>query len=67
MSAKHVILCGGTKLSARGGAWKSIDPINLALGDGVHDVHLCLHDLTSSMTANLSDVHTDLLEIAAFI
>jgi 7-cyano-7-deazaguanine synthase in queuosine biosynthesis len=67
MSAKHVILCGGTKLSARGGAWKSIDPINLALGDGVHDVHLRLHDLTSSMTANLSDVHTDLLEIAAFI
>lgn len=67
MSAKHVILCGGAKLSSRGGAWKSIAPINLALGNGVHDVHLRLHDLTSSMTANLSDVHTDLLEIAAFI
>lgn len=67
MSAKHVILCGGAKLSARGGAWKSIAPISLVLGKGVHDVHLRLHDLTSSMTANLSDVHTDLLEIAAFI
>ena len=67
MSAKHVILCGGTKLSARGGAWKSITPINLVLGTGVHDVHLCLHDLTRAMTANLPDEHTDLLEIAAFI
>ncbi len=67
MSAKHVILCGGAKLSSRGGAWKSIAPVNLVLGNGVHDVHLRLHDLTSSMTANLSDVHTDLLEIAAFI
>ncbi|GJQ28392.1 MAG: hypothetical protein HBSAPP03_02760 [Phycisphaerae bacterium] len=67
MSAKHVILCGGAKLSARAGAWKSIAPINLVLGNGVHDVHLHLNDLTSSMTANISDVHTDLLEIAAFI
>lgn len=67
MSAKHVILCGGAKLSARGGAWKSIAPINLALGTGVHDVHLRLHDLTKAMTANVSDVHADLLEIAAFI
>lgn len=67
MSAKHVILCGGAKLSARGGAWKSITPIKLALGDGVHDVHLRLHDLTKAMTANPPDEHTDLLEIAAFI
>ncbi len=67
MSSKHVILCGGATLSARGGDWKQIAPVSLAIGDGVHDVHLHLHDLTKSMSENPSDVATDLLEIAAFV
>ena len=67
MSFKHVILCGGTELSPLGGAWKHIAPVPLAIGKGLHDVHLHLHDLTKPMSENPSDVATDLLEIAAFV
>ncbi len=67
MSSKHVILCGGTKLSARGGAWKQIAPVPLVMGNGVKDVHLHLRDLTEPMGENPSDVATDLLEITAFV
>lgn len=67
MSAKHVILCGGAKLSSRAKAWRDIAPIRLALGDGPHDVHLHLHDLTRSMVETPHEISTDLLEIASYL
>lgn len=67
MSSRHVILCGGTKLSARGCAWKGLAPVTLAIGRKTRDVHLRIHDLTRTMVESPSDVATDLLEIAAFV
>ena len=67
MSAKHVILCGGAKLSSRSKAWRQVTPIPLSIGKGRNEVHLHLHDLTKSMMQTPQDVATDLVEIASYL
>lgn len=67
MSAKHVILCGGTKLSSRSKVWRQLTPIPLSIGKGRNEVHLHLHDLTTSMMQTPQDIATDLLEIASYL
>ena len=67
MSAKHVILCGGVKLSSRSKAWGDAPQTHLSIGNGRGKVHLHLRDLTKSMAQNPPEAAVDLLEIVSYI
>jgi len=67
MSAKHVILCGGAKLSTRSKAWRQVTPIPLSIGKARDQVHLHLHDLTKPMMQAPPDAAEDLLEIVSYL
>lgn len=66
MSSEHLILCGGAKLSTRQKAWRKAKSVDLQVGKH-GNVHLKISDLTEKLTANLTDIELDLLEIAAYV
>jgi hypothetical protein len=67
MSAEHLILCGGTKLSSRQRIWRDAKTVDLRVGRDGGNVNLRISDLTEKLTANLADIELDLLEIATYV
>lgn len=66
MSNEHLILCGGARLSSQKKAWKEAKKVELRTGDG-GNINLRIGDLTKRLTANLSSLAQDLLEIATYV
>lgn len=67
MSAPHLILCGGARLSSKSKAWSSAHKVALTIGKGPNAVHLGTEDIPARLYEPLSDRALDLLEIAAFV
>jgi 7-cyano-7-deazaguanine synthase in queuosine biosynthesis len=67
MARDFLVLCGGVGLPARGRRWREASRVQLRLGRGTRDVHLRLEHLSQQLCANLPEVATDLLEIAAYV
>jgi hypothetical protein len=67
MSNRHLILCGGARLTAPSGEWQEAPALKLRLGKGKTDVHLRLSHIAEPMCANLPEVATDLVELAAYV
>jgi hypothetical protein len=67
MTEKHLILCGGAKLSSRNKAWRESKPIRLELGKGEKQLHLRLHHITRRLASQIPAVAVDLLEIATYV
>ena len=67
MTEKHLILCGGAKLSSRNKAWRESKPIRLELGKGEKQLHLRLHHITRRLASQIPAIAIDLLEIATYV
>ncbi|MEZ6138293.1 MAG: hypothetical protein R3C53_25705 [Pirellulaceae bacterium] len=67
MTDKHLILCGGAKLSSRNKAWRESRPIRLELGKGEKQLHLRLHHITRRLASQIPAIAIDLLEIATYV
>lgn len=67
MSEKHLILCGGARLSTRNKAWRESRPLRLELGQGKNHLHLKLHHITRALAGQIPAVAIDLLEIATYV
>ena len=62
----HLFLCNGAKLTSRAKMWRSLNPTELCTApEG--NVEIKIWEIARSLTANLSPVLADLLEIAASI
>lgn len=62
----HLFLCNGAKLTTRAKMWRSLTPTELCTApDG--NVEIKIWEIARSLTANLSPVLADLLEIAACV
>jgi hypothetical protein len=60
---EHLVLCSGASGQPRGGE----NCFNLNLHGASANVRLEIQDISRRLLANISDVHTDLLEIASYI
>jgi 7-cyano-7-deazaguanine synthase in queuosine biosynthesis len=67
MAEKHLVLCGGARLSAKHAAWRETKPLRLELGRGKKHLHLKLHHITRSLAGQIPDIAIDLLEIATYV
>ncbi len=67
MTEKHLILCGGAKLSSRNKSWRESKPIRLELGKGEKQLHLRLHHITRRLASQIPAIAIDLLEIATYV
>ena len=67
MAEKHLVLCGGTRFSAKLKSWREADVVRLELGHGKKHLHLKLHHITRRLAAQLPPVAVDLLEIATYV
>lgn len=67
MSNEHLILCGGARLSSRQRAWKDAKRIDLHIRGADSNCNLRISDLTEHLTANLSPLEQDLIDIATYV
>lgn len=67
MAEKHLILCGGSRITRKLRSFDEKSIVRLDLGPGKNKVHLNLHHLTSKIVDHLPDVAVDLLEIATYV
>lgn len=67
MAEKHLVLCGGTILTARTKAWREAPKVRLQLGRGKKHLHLRIHHITRKIAGGLPPEALDLLEIAAYV
>lgn len=67
MAEKHLVLCGGTKLTARGQAWRDAPQVRVQLGKGKKHLHLKIHHITHKIGSRLPPEALDLIEIAAYV
>jgi hypothetical protein len=67
LSREFLILCGGTRLSGKGQAWRKSERISLEDPSRGGQVRLKVTDITGPLTSDLPDVLSDLLELATYI
>lgn len=67
MANEHLILCGGSQRSSRKQCWRGAKTIELDTAPKTGNVHLRISDISKALTATLSALDLDLLEIAAYI
>ena len=67
MAEKHLVLCGGTRLTTRNKSWRESPPLRLELGRGKKHLHLKLHHITHKLAGRIPLVAIDLLEIATYV
>ena len=67
MSNEHLILCGSARLSSRKKVWREAKLVHLRTGFGTGNVNLRISGITRPLVGNLTDLETDLLEIATYI
>jgi len=67
MANDYLILCGSARLSSRKQVWREAKTVQLRTGRGTGNVNLRISDITRRLTANLTDLEIDLLEIATYI
>ena len=67
MAHEHLILCGSARLSSRKKVWWEAKRVCLNTQRHNGNVNLRIGDITRRLTANLTDLELDLLEIAAYV
>lgn len=67
MAERHLVLCGGARLSSRSTAWRAAHTVRLQLGKGKKHLHLQIHHITRALAGNIPPEGVDLLEIAAYV
>jgi len=67
MAEKHLVLCGGAKLTARTKAWREAPKVRVQLGNGKKHLHLKIHHITRKIGGGLPPEALDLIEIAAYV
>ena len=53
MAEKHLVLCGGARLTARTKAWREAPKVRLQLGNGKKHLHLKIHHITRKIGGGL--------------
>lgn len=64
MSERHLILCGGCRLSSRQNAWREAHTVELQLGRNRRQLRLRIQHISRALARRLPAEVIDLLEIA---
>jgi len=67
MANKHLVLCGGTRLTSKNKEWRDAPAVRLQLGTGKKHLHLKIHHITRKLASQIPDAAVDLLELASYV
>jgi len=55
MANKHLVLCGGTRLTSKNKEWRDAPAVRLQLGTGKKHLHLKIHHITRKLASQIPD------------